>query len=57
MCQMVAYKRLKTMKNYNIVTSKSSRARLREVVAYKRLSHIEGSTEGARLKAGLTSYN
>ena len=31
MCQLVAHKRLKTMKNYNAVTSKSGRGCLREV--------------------------
>ena len=31
MCQVVAYKRLKTMKNHNAVTSKSGRGRLQEV--------------------------
>ena len=35
MCQVVAYKRLKTMKNYNAVTSKSARG-LSEVVVYER---------------------
>ena len=36
MCQVVAYKRLKTMKNYNAATSKSGRGRLQEVVVYER---------------------
>ena len=34
MCQVVVYKRLKTMKNYNVVASKSVYGRLREVVAH-----------------------
>ena len=34
MCQAVSYKRSKTMKNYNAVTSKSGGGRLREVVIY-----------------------
>ena len=36
MCQVVAYKRLKTMKNDNAVTSKGGRGRLREVVVSER---------------------
>ena len=35
MCQVVAYERLKTMKNYNAVTSKSGPG-LSEVVVYER---------------------
>ena len=31
MCKVVAYKRLKTMKNYNALTSKGGCSRLREV--------------------------
>ena len=40
MSQVVAYKRLKTMKRYNAIKSKSGRCRLREVVSSGRLLEL-----------------
>ena len=39
MCQVVAYRRLKTIENSKTVSRKSDRGRLREVVVYERFQY------------------
>ena len=39
MCQVVAYRRLKTIENSKTVSRKSGRSRLREVVVYERFQY------------------
>ena len=39
MCQVVAYKRLKTTENYKTIMPISGRSRLWEVIVYKRFTH------------------